>query len=190
MSLYWQDFHCPVGFFKKSMESSFLHYICFGEIGYLKIGMSRSETRLKMGDPKNWIGKPPDFGPVAITPEASERWFYYGGAVGIGFNGLEETAVSISIGVSPPKINNKMEPFLDWPIGPSSTMGQLVEFVAATSLSWNESPDDDKFGYCIIINDECYALSSSFKDGKLLPQHDREIEFINFITDRKKLPTL
>lgn len=172
------------------MESSFLNFIRSGQIGLLKTGMKRAEVRSIMGDPQRWLGKPPHInGPICDFPEESELWFYYGDAVKIGFDGLEETSVSNSLTLWTENINNKLDIFLNWPIGPKSTMGQLRECMAKTNIPWYESPDDKKGdSYSLLFNDNCYAICFTCKDGDVIPPMDREIVMIEFIADRKLLP--
>jgi len=143
--------------------------------------MSREEVCAIMGKPKYWSPKPPD--PIGKMMEAP-GWFYYDEAVGIGFDDV--TGISTGTTVATYNLNKNIEPFLDWPIGPGSTMGQLREYVEKLDIPWRESPKNDR-SYSIVINDHWCAVCGRYEKGKLVPRLDREIVFMCFNIDPKKL---
>jgi len=170
------------------MESSFIKFIKWGQIGDLKIGMSREEVRLKMGVPPSWDGKSPTWGRPNHTPEESDWWFYYGDAVRIKFDKLEENGIANNINVCIENINKSAEPFLDWPMGTETTVGQLKEYVTKANLSWSELPGEVEGMWYVVMNEYGYVLVGSSQHGKI-PLHNRKFSCIGFVSDRKYLPS-
>jgi hypothetical protein len=164
--------------------SSIDQFISFGAVGDLTIGMQRQEVIVKMGLPKEWAGKPPNFGDLITVPEESDVWFYYSAAVGIKF---AQDDKSTALHVIPARIEHRRAPFEDWPIGPGSTIQDFRTYLLTTRIPFREATDDES-PYYILANNDCLALGFTYEVGRGVDRCRQRLEMIQKYARADDLP--
>ncbi len=163
------------------------HFIRYGVVGEIRLGMERRELEIKLGSPETWLGKPPTFGPVVLTPHEAEAWCYYERAVSVGFNGQ---GVINAVNIFPEHIKSRREPFQHLPIGPGLTMGEVRDLLVNSSMDFDEGEDNEPGGYYILAQRRCTAMSiGRYSGGKLIPERKRLVAMINTVSSEDELPS-
>jgi len=151
----------------------FIEYVRAGKIGALFLGISKEATLSRLGEPKNWLGRPPVVGQAHRTYGQSDVWFYYNDSVGIRF-GQEGTAVEMLIYTD--KLLGCPDLFKGWPVRDNFTMGDFRNALLANGIEFVES-QAESLNYWIVAEQACVAYGfPSDENGKSLHGYERVVK--------------
>jgi len=158
----------------------FIEYVRNGTIGALFLGISKPETLGRLGEPKNWLGRPPVVGRAHRTYERSDVWFYYNDSVGIRF-GPEGTAVATLL--YPEMLSGCPELFKEWPVTSNFKMGNWRYALLVNKIKFVES-QRQSLNYWIVAEEACLAYGFPFENGRALHGYDRLVKILTRFEDK------
>lgn len=132
-----------------------LTFLTSGKLGNLRLGLSRQAVLDSLGEPRDWVGKPPGFGPATTDPMAATIWNFYGGAIGACF---DESSKVAGIIARVNKITPDLDLFSEWPPIASWAIEHLVRWLDQNSVRYRLSREDEIPGW-LVICENCVALS-------------------------------
>jgi hypothetical protein len=124
-----------------------------------------------MGEPSNWLGRPPAIGPAVYNPYRSDGWMYYQDCVVAIF---DKNDVICRIDVDPSCIKGCHELFFDFPVDRVITMGEIKSLILLGRVPLAEG-DSEGWDYWILANGDCIIDCAPFIGGKKLKGEHRPI---------------